>query len=1302
VVSVLLVLQKSTRVWEKTIQNNVVKSLPKGSSFYIGKINGNVFGNFTIDSFYVNIDTSLEVGIHKIKLIYSLWSIIKGVPRLVKVEVTEPVVRIHAASNKNTGIPQKSIPFNFDEHQIEFERLLPDTFHLTFQKIIKTLPDVQFNRIIFKNFSLQLDHKPVLTHTNFVISYTKRRIRLESFSGNLLNKVDFVKGRFHADIDKDAILISQLHFETPKSVVGGKIDIDFAEQFKALLVLDECTFKEDIAQLTLEDVSNSSIDAQGYVYLYPESLYFDISAKGQYNDITLEKSNIRGILGRTSAFIRSLWIKSNVGVTSGKIFTRFGGRTYFDIFLKKINLHYLAGGIDTSSINTHIQANVDSWIPADMSGNIQIHVTNSVINEMSLNKAFLKIRAQKGFFEIDSSSGLYMDKENRILLSGVFNSKLQGNIKLSFIDLNFKKVGEALSLPSLKGFGSGSFELEGDLHNPEAKSYLLLDSLGYSNFILYGIEESIEMKNLFRNRVGYYKLDISSGMIGDIFLTDALVGLTIQNNQVHIDSLTFYNIENFVNIKGNIIYGKSNIDVNLPLLAISYQSLELYNDEPIEIVIVPEQSNLTFENFHLITNKGGEVDARGMLSWDRSSSFALFLRQINLNFINQFDLFDFSARGLANLEITMEKTLTNPILEFDASFFQLQLDTLNLGEIVLAGTVENSFLNLKNFSWTTPEDTLYFSAKYIFNPDSVNLSSAESENQFQLHITKFDISKFKNLFALNVPLKGIIRGNLEFKTDEKHYIGDGSVRLSQFQYADYHLDSLYLLPQFRDSILAIRTGELDIGQTTFYFTGKTIFNPVKFSSIQFKKLPISLFVSTKTADLGFIGDMNEEVQNIHGNIQASLQIDGRLDQLKLSYGRISIQESELYLYKLANPLHIKEGMLTIKNNLIQIEKLEGSSQEGKIEEGLLTRLINWIRHLGKQSGKEGMFALSGTIQLDSELKPAFDLTLKAKRVFINYFIEDVRILASTDRLTIKGRDTISISGKVTINRGKYLFDADRYERSLLLSATEVETPPYLVLNLDVEIPGNFYFKQEGQLNRMSFEMLGNLRILKEAGGLIEPYGTLEILSGDMALYGKKLQVMNGKISFTNPKELPNIEITATYKSPPYYFEISETGRIDAPDLKIDLYDFDTRTPISGFDIKDKLSLLVTGMTFDDLTKQGDLAIKEQGMDLAAKSLLNFLEGRTEQLVGLDKVSLETTNKLNEGIGDISLSLGKYITSSLYFEFRSPFARKLSWEPGSEVFFSYRLSRNWSIGTSLSKTEEGNNKVSFNFLWKIYF
>ena len=83
-------------------------------------------------------------------------------------------------------------------------------------------------------------------------------------------------------------------------------------------------------------------------------------------------------------------------------------------------------------------------------------------------------------------------------------------------------------------------------------------------------------------------------------------------------------------------------------------------------------------------------------------------------------------------------------------------------------------------------------------------------------------------------------------------------------------------------------------------------------------------------------------------------------------------------------------------------------------------------------------------------------------------------------------------------------------------------------------------------------------------------------------------------------------------------------------------------------------------------------------------------------------------KLNRGIENASVSIGKYLSSNLYMEYTGVFGSNtvptpsLNWQPGNQIGLEYRINKNWSVDSHYTHTLRGNNIYKLALAWKMTF
>ena len=155
-------------------------------------------------------------------------------------------------------------------------------------------------------------------------------------------------------------------------------------------------------------------------------------------------------------------------------------------------------------------------------------------------------------------------------------------------------------------------------------------------------------------------------------------------------------------------------------------------------------------------------------------------------------------------------------------------------------------------------------------------------------------------------------------------------------------------------------------------------------------------------------------------------------------------------------------------------------------------------------------------------------------------------------------------------------------------------------------------------------------------------------------------------------------------------------------------------------IRDANGVYLTNLSLYDKLKyisgSGEAGLVNTGEDVINTSVETVLERGAQDLTGLDKVQITDSKgmvdlqsmKLNNGLQDASISIGKYLTNNLYLEYRSQFgagaipAPKLSWEPGNQISLAYKINKFWSVESAYAQTLKGNTLINISLAWKTTF
>ena len=598
--------------------------------------------------------------------------------------------------------------------------------------------------------------------------------------------------------------------------------------------------------------------------------------------------------------------------------------------------------------------------------------------------------------------------------------------------------------------------------------------------------------------------------------------------------------------------------------------------------------------------------------------------------------------------------------------------------------------------------------------------------EMECEFSNIQISDYPFIKELNFPVQGNFGGKIALSGPIRRPLGTYLLDGEQVRYLDYFFPRIHLDGRLSPNGVLLDYANINFKNTIITANGvKFIHWDVDRPEDILKDRRFALYVKIQEDSLNFLDVLTPEVDILTGDIGIEARLAGEIDRPKLMSGSVKIADGTLYLAKVENPITNIQFRAEVKDQKLVIKKgtalMKGEVESRSYFRRVIGYLFTPLRRLLYPVKREGHLTVRGGIDFTFTDRPRFDLEVNANRIYVNYYIENVRALVSARDLTISGRDTLTIAGDITVHKADIDLDLKESEKNLLLSTTVRETPPFMRYLLNVSIPGNFYVRSEAAFNSFEMQVMGDLRIIQEPKQLMEMYGNLEVPTGKYFQF-EEFDIRNGRIEFVNPKELPKLDIYAEKRKYGFIFRLHVTGSITNPVKEIRILDMATEEDVTHLypETKDQISLLLFGVTFSELGSSAGSLILNKGEEVINQALISQIEKEARRFVGLDQIRLESqenlidfrNRRLNQTLEESSLSLGKYLTPHLYFEYKTRLASaglpglgqipapRLSWEAGNQIYLEYRINRNWSISTYYEKRE--NDRFKIDISWKHNF
>jgi len=258
---------------------------------------------------------------------------------------------------------------------------------------------------------------------------------------------------------------------------------------------------------------------------------------------------------------------------------------------------------------------------------------------------------------------------------------------------------------------------------------------------------------------------------------------------------------------------------------------------------------------------------------------------------------------------------------------------------------------------------------------------------------------------------------------------------------------------------------------------------------------------------------------------------------------------------------------------------------------------------------------------------------------------DVVLLANSQHIDIRGSillPTLALTlqqlpeSSIDVSRDVVIvsYPPDRPDLARSISAADAtlfDIP--ISTDINITLGEQVHFRGFGFDARLG----GTLDISQSINGTNLTYGELTILEGNYEIYGRALDIRQGKLLFFGAFDNPAIDIRAVREVENQTVGVLMNGTLKS--MRSQLFS----TP--ALDDNDIISVMVTGRPFSQIGAQdGDAllgAITRLGID-RSQGLTNQVRDK----LGLDALTIESTGNINNSV----LTIGKYLTPEIFVRY----------------------------------------------------
>ncbi len=1282
----------------------------------VGNISGNLLGTVRLDDVWV-VASGDTLSSARVEVDYSLLDMIQGRYLVRRLLLQNPEATLHIPADTLARPDTAGVDIDGLIDQFSPERL--PTVRIGWLEIAN-------GRLVLKSDTVQ-EFSHIQLGLSGALSPGKIQLDVKHLRGI------WDAGRFSLDDVQLQIRGNLQHLEIPvlhvafrQSAIQSHGEIQLQPDFRFQYHIDSLYLSvSDLQPLQLKlPYQRGEVRGGASVGGNLNQMEGHLRLGGQLDQIEIHQAAAAFQWSRGDFSLRDFILRGNFGLLGGQGDWSAAGDYRAEATFSGIDLQKLALSEEPTRLNGRVQLALRGTSPETVTGAGNIILTRFSLGPAKIDSVMLRLQTRDGNIQILPRSRITVAPGSRFLVEGTISRDQTVGIRLLTENNQLGALAARLGWESVSGLGSMELELTGPLTDPSLNSSLFIDSLRVEETVIYGIEGSANITNILGNRQGNLKLELATGYIGDIFLTSGQVELHFNQDRITLNPFRFYSEENSVEVVGYLDVGDTSLTMTLSQMELRYQNYQIYNQDLIQVRLLNNEA-IHLDRFALQSADSGLIRAEGQVFLNGGiSDLTVRLNNIRLEPFNQYLYWKHQMTGFVEGEMNLYGKLENPEIDLMVFMNDLAIDTVFLGKAVGDFTVAERRLSINVLSFEGP-DNFYFD---INGSVDISLTGGGEETAFEIDpdiplglnvvFGNLKLQNYDFLYQTTYPIRGQLTGRLDVSGSWKKPRGELTLSGEALQFADYDFPEIQLKALLKPDQFVLEDARINFLNTVIRARGlKSLhWDPARPDSI-FADKYFELYAEIEEDSINFLSALNPQLERLVGKIQLKAALQGDYDNPEITRLDATVMEGKLYLSRIENSIESVNAAMHLEGRRLILDQLVARAPRQPQSRNFVQRWFHSLKSLFFKEKETGEIAATGWVDLSELTRPKINIRAKFKKAYFNYFLENTRVIVTSNNLQVTGRDTLLVSGDIRVEEGDVEFDFVESEKNLLFETSVRDEPPFVTYNLNVEILPNFHIRSYETLNSFEMNLSGELRIIQEPRGELEMYGSLET-SGKYFIQGEDFQIQSGKINFVNPKDLPELNLTAqTIKRDQtsngiLTFVLKVHGKIDAPTKELMVLDAQGNT--LQYDVKDQLALLLFGVRFDQLSGSDaqDLLLN-RGEQVLTQALISTIEREARSFTGLDEIRVESDynffqNRLNR---QQTLALGKYLTPNLYLEYRSRLASsglgsvpapQLTWEAGNQIYLQYRLNRNWSFSSFYQKTLEGNNKVQFDINWQISF
>ncbi len=1305
--------------WKTDIVSNGIKNYLDSTFKGKAKIEyqtlyGTLLNSVKIKKLAIKTSTGVELKVNYLELRYRLFPLLSNKIEISRVILDRVQIILPKQESSSSGPP------------VSADSLLNYLqSHYLPQQLLGDLPDIDLRNLEITSSEIRIRGEP-LTFTDIQLRVSRLRLKpnaiflmLTNLSGKwqeqqlLLKSLSFVlKG------DQHGINLNQGELHTARSELLFNALLEPNSGLNFNLTYFSLDLSELRRQASLPYFRQGKISGTLSLSGVPVHFGLEGKIKGAIDQRKISQLDFALRYDRGEIFLDRLQLNSNFGQIKANGYWNQEKRIIGRLSVNALNLFTIMPELPSTHINGQLTLNASNLRLSRLTGHGALTLNQSMIDSIRIDSVHFRIKARRGFLTISEPSFIKIADSSKFFLSGTLDRKHHIDFSLLTFNNSLPRLLRDVGGDSLRGHFDGRIRLFGPLRNPNLSGNIFCPHFTGYGVRLDSTKFTLYVEGLAKERFGNGDFRIASGRIGNFPLDRVSFHLYSEKQHVELRNLRFISGKNYFDTSVRIHWAIDSLNVAFFPWKIQYQKYWAAAKDTLEITVNAQEAVL--ENWEFYGPQNSRLNLNGFFDFT-SGDFQTFvsLENVRIAPIERLAGSNLTLDGITNGYAEILTPLTDPNIEVDLKVDSLSLKHVLLGRLASKFRYADESLSIDSLSLSNGPALIAANGSFALHIGEKKLNLLQNTTaNLEFKWNNISLKPYKELFDGLHRLQGTTSGRVRVTGAVEHPKIWSRMVLDRFRVDEFSGDSLRAQLHYSDGYVHLDSFTVVLDSSTFHATGWQKFD-LNLANMQDDILqePFRLHVWSHDDQLMFLGNLNETVESIQGPYNIDLLLTGTPAKPAVQEGTISLTDGQILLSMIRDPIKNVQFEATIQNSLLKIKHCRAYSRAEKDIWQKMWSFISSLLPWGKHSAKEGSLIASGQIDLSDLYRPKIDLRVKLDQFYVDYFIQNFSLIVSSDNLTIQGQDTILVQGDLYVPKGVFEVDLAQLSRNVYLTEETVKPiPPYLSLNLRIEIPDNFTVTSSplDLTNNFRITFMGDLVVTMEPPSE-EPriQGHLEATNGKYASWNQNFIVEEATIDFKNKMPPnPDINFKAFKVIRNKTFELSITGNLEELNQNIRVLENGQELNLSYFD---KIALLTLGTDISTLQSNVDSTLRNVGESIATTSILTAVERGAERFMGLDKVEISANRslidlnrfRLNNGLSDASIAFGKYLTSDLYVEYRTQFgsnipAPRLSWDAGNRVGLQYRINRHWTLDSYYEITQKGNTRIKFGLSWEYAF